>query len=72
MNSYKIPAPYSESGGKRYIKIEIQYLKFNVKTGKTERSGKMESVRIDGKFTGGIKMVKNLIITALDGQGGDR
>lgn len=43
MNKYKINAPHS--GAKEYVKIEIQRYKFNGK--KTNRIGKMMSIRTD-------------------------
>ena len=51
MNGYKIPAPYSGFGGKKYCKVEIQFYKFNKEKGRSDRKGKMLTFRIDDKET---------------------
>ena len=47
MNTYKIPAPYSKKGGKKYFKIELQSYKFSREKNRVDRVGKMFSYRID-------------------------
>ena len=46
MNTYKIPAPYSGKS-KKYFKIELQAYKYNKKSMRSDRIGKMFTYRID-------------------------
>ena len=47
MNEYQINAPHSKKMGMKYIKIEIQQYEWKKKKGRTDRTSKMHTLRID-------------------------
>ena len=50
MNDYKIPAPFSKSGGKVYTRILVQKYRYDKKINKTLRVGSEYSIRMDNKI----------------------
>lgn len=47
MNDYMIRKPYSKKKGDAYLKIEIQKYEYNKTKQRSDRKGKMMSLRID-------------------------